>query len=127
MYEGDSFFTLSVGGRIGLTILSTLLAVALIAVCQIVRRRTNSTFIGVFVSLTMFWLFVWLSPQIYYSYYRLIFDDLPAQMVIKLPPRPERIVNLLTFQVRLTLSGHSAGVLGWLLHFTGAIDLRWRR
>ena len=32
MYEGDSFFTLTVGGRIGLLILSACLALALFAI-----------------------------------------------------------------------------------------------
>ena len=78
MYESDSFFTLSVGGQIGLALLSLWLSVLVLwALWRGTRglprlSRLGAAYLG-------FWLFVWLSPQVYYQYYRLIFDGLPVQ------------------------------------------------
>ncbi|MEM8658818.1 MAG: hypothetical protein AAGF22_12060, partial [Pseudomonadota bacterium] len=54
------------------------------------------------------------SPQIYYEYYRLVLDGLPAQWVIRLPD-PAWLLRLVTFQDRATLSDHGKGLLFWLL------------
>lgn len=67
------------------------------------------------VAVALFWAFVWLSPQIYYTYYMFLFNDLPVQSVIKSPPGPERIAKLLTFTERQTLAAHTAGVMGWAM------------
>ncbi|MEO1612232.1 MAG: hypothetical protein AAFU55_07745 [Pseudomonadota bacterium] len=64
-------------------------------------------------ALTLFWLFVWLSPQIYYLYYRFLIPDLPLQWVLKTPPDPLDIARLLIFQGRETLSDHGKALLGW--------------
>ena len=77
MYESDSFFTLSVGGQIGLAALSLVLSVLVLwAVRRGTRGLPRLSRLGGCVSVARFWLFVWLSPQVYYQYYRLIFDGI---------------------------------------------------
>ena len=123
MYEGDSFFTLSWAGRLGLVGLSTLLAAVLIAAPQAARRRSGSAAVGVTTGLLAFWLFLWLSPQVYYGYYRTLFQGLSAQLVVKDPPGPAQLFSTLTFRAKPTLAAHGAGALGWALVAAGALRL----
>ena len=67
------------------------------------------------IGLVLFFGFVWVSPQIYYQYYRMIIDGLPAQFVIGLPEGIGHIARLLSFQFDSNLSAHSQGLLGWAL------------
>lgn len=122
MYDGDSFFTLSLWGRAGLLAVSLGLAVLWIFAVRIVARAFRFAMPGplaVALSLVawavLFFAFVWLSPQGYYAYYRLIIDDLPAQWVIKSPPLPGELWAFLSFSGRHNLSAHSTGVLGWVM------------
>ena len=82
-------------------------------------------------ALSAFWVFLWLSPQIYYFYYQIILDDLPSQMVIGQPPTPTVLMDLLFFRDPATLSGHAKGVLGWTLiilgPFASALSMSRRR
>lgn len=114
MYPDDSFFTLSVGGQIGLAALSASLTVfTLFLFWRIAGGRPVAVRLG--LALVFFFLFVWLSPQVYYLYYLILFDGLPFQSVLKAPPGPGALLDLLTFQDRATLSAHSKGALGWIL------------
>lgn len=113
MYERDSFFTLSVGGQIGLAVLSLGLSVLMLwAVWRGTQAMPRLSRIG--SAYLAFWLFVWLSPQVYYQYYRLIFEGLPAQWITGWPELGEA-ARLLTFTGPATLSAHGQGVLGWAL------------
>ena len=114
MYEGDSFYTLSGWGQVGLVIVSILFAVLALGFTRVLVYR-RPLLIRIPVWLVAFITFVWTSPQGYYTYYRMIFDGLPAQSVIKAPPPPAEIIALLTFTGPATLSAHSVGVLGWLM------------
>lgn len=121
MYMGDFFFTLGTFWQAGLLILSTALA----SLCLIVingAARVNPVrrwFPRLALTWLLFWLFVWLSPQIYYTYYQFAFTGLPQQIVIHEPPSLTSIVDLLTFDARPTLADHGRGLLGWaLLIFT---------
>ncbi len=114
LYDGDSFFTLGFAGRAGLIALSVFLSVVTIrASRRIGRRRRIIT--RILIALAALYLFTWLSPQIYYAYYLMIFDGLPLQIVIQPPPSPGDVARLLTFQLNATLSDHGKGALGWLL------------
>lgn len=110
IYAGDSFFTLSAAGQAGLAVLSLLLTAALIGFIWLCPRRA-----ALFLAVILFWLFVWLSPQIYYEYYRLITDGLPAQIVVKDPPGSGQIVEMILFSGDPTLSAHGKGVLFWIV------------
>jgi len=112
LYESDSFFTLSLGGQIGLAVLSALLFALMMYVA---RRWTKGRHIGfrIGIALALFWAFVWLSPQIYYTYYLVIFDGLPLQVVVQRPPSAAKIFGLMCFAEESNLSAHSQGVLCW--------------
>ena len=124
MYANDSFHTLTLAGQIGLVALSlTFAATTLFTAWWMMAKalektpgKTKFTFMArLAIAASFFYLFVWLSPQLYYTYYLLLFDDLPWQLVIKAPPAPRPLVDLLAFQGPTTLSAHTKGVLGWLL------------
>ncbi|MEL7464692.1 MAG: hypothetical protein AAFN79_11530 [Pseudomonadota bacterium] len=114
MYDSDSFFDLTLVGRIGLLFLSSGMALGLIAV---VWRgyRSRPLWLRLIGAVALLWLFVWLSPQVYYLYYRFLIPDLPLQWVLKTPPDPLDLAQLLIFQGRETLSDHGKAVLGWCL------------
>ena len=125
MYEGDSFFTLCVAGQIGLLIVSLLMAAAALGVTRLMTFH-RPLILRPFIWAVLFISFIWLSPQGYYTYYRLIFDGLPAQSVIQAPPRPEELLAFLTFTGDATLSAHSVGVLGWLMLVVAMLPRRKR-
>ena len=62
-----------------------------------------------------FYLFVWLSPQIYYSYYLILFDGLPLQIVLQQPPSLTEILKLLSFSGQNTLSAHGKSILAYAM------------
>ena len=111
-YAEDSFFTLGIGGRIGLLALSLLLAAGCVVLIFWVSRRFGLA-AGLLASVAVAYLFIWLSPQIYYGYYLLIFDGLPVQWVIKSPPALDDFMETLGFQGQSTLSAHGQGALFW--------------
>jgi len=114
MYRQDSFFDLTTWGQIGLACLSiTLALVVFFAARRILKNQ--SVWIRVVGALVLFWLFIWVSPQIYYTYYLTIFPDLPLQWVIWPPESPTVAFQYLLFQGPHNLSAHSQGILGWSL------------
>lgn len=113
-YAEDSFHTLSPGGQIGLVALSVILSLACLALLWWAGRRLSRVQ-RVLLAIVLFAGFVWLSPQVYYEYYRLIIDGLPAQNVIRQPPDAQSLLRLMTFRSAATLSDHGKAVLGWAL------------
>ena len=114
MYAQDSFFTLTTGGQIGLALSS----VNLSGLSVLITRRLakdRPLLLQPLIGLICFFIFVWLSPQVYYTYYIYLLEGLPWQVVVQHPPGPGHLFNLLTFQDRANLSHHSQGVLGWIL------------
>ncbi len=121
MYAEDSFFGLSATGQGGLVVVSTLLALAAVACVLALFRLSKSLGLRMTAALAVFWVFLWLSPQIYYFYYQIILDDLPWQIVIGGPPNPTALIELLLFSGPATLAGHAKGVLGWTLFILGPL------
>jgi hypothetical protein len=113
-YEGDSFFTLSTGGRIGLLTGALLMAIGSLFLSRYLGRQRSFIF-RFLTAVGTFWIFLWISPQFFYAYYMTLFADLPAQIVIKWPDNPKTILALLTFSDRSNLSNHTKAILGWLL------------
>lgn len=111
MYAQDSFFTLSIPGQVGLACVSLCLALLVVWLCWRVRGPWWVRMGGALVAV---WLFVWLSPQLYYAYYLLIIPGLPVQWVLHAPPSPLHMAQLATFSGAQNLSAHSQGVLIWL-------------
>lgn len=114
MYAEDSFHTLSVSGQIGLIVLSLALFRITISINRRVTRRVPIP-AQIISAVAALWLFVWLSPQIYYLYYLTIFEGLPFQNVIRQPPSPMVILRLITFLGDATLSAQAQGALFWAL------------
>ncbi|WP_108879706.1 hypothetical protein [Anderseniella sp. Alg231-50] len=119
MYEGDSFFTLTLIGRIGLVLLSAGLA-ALTAAVFIKTTCRLAWLLRLLLAPVYLWVFVWLSPQVFYLYYMALFDHLPPRNVAQMPPQPSQIIHLLGFSGKAALSHHATGLLGW-----GLIVLAW--
>ncbi|MEM9761836.1 MAG: hypothetical protein AAF968_04900 [Pseudomonadota bacterium] len=112
MYANDSFWTLSPTASAGLLILSAMLAFALLAVVRGVSKTVP--FYGrAPIALALWWLLLWLSPQLYYAYYWSVIPGLPVQSVIRQPPGPVSLLGLLSFNGPATLAAHSQGILGW--------------
>ena len=127
MYSGDSFFTLSPWGQVGLALLSGVLTIAMVwltwrlARCRRLAWRLCLWSIG-FVG------FIWLSPQIYYFYYWVLIDGLPMQVVIAPLPEIERLLDVLLLR-KHTLSIHGQAALCLLMllaALVGGLD-RFRR
>lgn len=114
MYDQDSFFDLSLAGQCGLVALSFLLSIALLLVARPLLREL-AIWVRLLGAFGLFWLFVWLSPQVYYEYYRLLFPGLPAQWVIWPPRSPVEALSLLVLQGPHSLSAHGQALLGWSL------------
>ncbi|MBD3665074.1 hypothetical protein [Sulfitobacter aestuariivivens] len=93
--------------------LSALLAAGVLSSAQLLTR-TRALPIRLVVACVGYCLFVWLSPQIYYGYYHLLFDDLPRQWVISWPPVKD-IVGHATFGIVDSLSALGQGLLFWTL------------
>ena len=113
MYSGDSLFTLGLIEAAGLIGVTVLMALGMMALTRRVCRGRLVRRVGVAAGL--FWVFLWLSPQVYYVYYQLIFEGLPVQVVIGWPPGVETVLRRLFFAGPATLAAHGQGVLGWLL------------
>ena len=114
MYSQDSFFDLTPWGQAGLATISLILfAAMLIGTRSLVRGRPTAVRLA--GALVAFWVFVLVSPQIYYTYYRMIIPDLPLQWVIWPPAAPLDAAVLMIFQGPQNLSAHSQGLLGWAL------------
>jgi hypothetical protein len=120
MYDGDSLFTLSGPHQFGLVVLSAALF-CLLLILSWRFSRGRSVLVRLGLSFVLFFGFVWLSPQIYYQYYRMIIDGLPAQFVVGWPHGLSHLFQLLSFQSDANLSVHSQGVLGWALVVVAAI------
>lgn len=113
-YAEDSFFSLTQMGQTGLALLSAVLCLFMLWVTRRVTRG-RPWWLRLFTAIVLFVLFVWLSPQVYYTYYGFLFEDLPRQIVIGDLPGPERLARLLTFSWRSNLSAHSQGLLAWAM------------
>lgn len=114
MYEADSFFTLGTAERLGLLVLSAVLTLGVLyMVFRLARGRRAPVRFA--IAAMAFIGFVWLSPQVYYTYYRLIFDGLPSQWVIDGPPSFLDLAAIVTFSGRTQLSDHGQGVLFWAM------------
>jgi len=132
MYNQDTFFQLSLLGQIGLTTLSLVLAFAVFFLTYIIFRKIRrinliiDLIIRLGIAVTLFWVFLWWSPQIYYLYFQLLIDNLPWQIVITNPLSPNDLSRFLLFQNTNSLAHHSKAVLGWAMILYAIINALWR-
>lgn len=114
MYSEDTFFHLTIQGRVGLVILSLVLFAFTIGLFWKISSRYN-LLVKVLCAIVFIWLFIWVSPQIYYLYYIQIFNDLPYQNVIQKPPSPLEVLKTITFFANSSLSNHAKGIVFWAM------------
>lgn len=113
MYESDTFFHLSMTGRIGLVLLSSLMGLATLWSAWRLSRGTRFV-IRLLIGLGAFAVFDWLAPQAHYLWYRQVIEGLPLQWVIAPWPDIAASVDVLAFQAGASLSAHTRAALGWL-------------
>lgn len=114
MYVQDSFYDLPMWGRLGVAGISAALFLLFLWLgLRLFRGRP--LWIALPAAMALYWVFVWVSPQVYYQFYHTLFPDLPVQWVIWPPPAPSRALELLLFQGPQSLSAHGKGLLGWAL------------
>ncbi|MEL6997575.1 MAG: hypothetical protein AAFP68_04875 [Pseudomonadota bacterium] len=123
-YDGDSFFTLSSAGQAGLAVLSFCLAIGMIVLTGWLARG-HRPILRIAIWLAAFTAFLALSPQVYYTYYRVIIPGLPLQWVVAWPD-PLEALRLLAFADRPTLSAHGRGILGWLMLIAALVAVRFK-
>ena len=114
LYANDTFFHLSTLERVGLVLLSIVLAMVTVAVFW----KLTSSFKLVFkllAAIFFIWIFIWISPQVYYLYYIQIIDGLPLQNVIQWPPSPLEVFQTVTFSGKSNLSNHGKGLIFWAM------------
>jgi len=119
MYNQDSFFTLTIPGQVGLLGLSLVLFGALIWGMTCIRA---AWYLKLVIAVVGFFCFAWFSPQVYYTYYLLLFDGLPIQLVIGSPPSINDIFRLMTFRGQQNLSSHGQGILAWGMIISGQLS-----
>jgi hypothetical protein len=138
-YPQDSFWTLSTSGRIGVVAISSIgigLVFALLAwkTRRILRIKaqisaTAWTLFDIAIGVVLFGVIHTVSPQIFYSFYRLIFPNLPNQWVIDAIWDADGLRAVATLAEGGTLADHLAGIVLWaIVPFTGWLHLRhwWR-
>lgn len=124
-YDGDSYWTLKTGGRIGVALISTFSLTALFTLLGLKSRvfRRLPMNVGlpldIFIGLVTFAVTYAISPQIYYTLYQFIFPNLPNQIVVKRLLDFERIIQIAQFSPNGSMSDHLAGIAFWaVLPFT---------
>ena len=114
MYSEDSFYTLSTYGRLAVVAVSLGMFAALLVLGYVLAKARKGV-VRIAIGMFLFWIFVWLSPQVYYTLYQFLFEGLPRQWVVGNPPMPDKLARLIIFSDRQTLSAHGQGVLFWAL------------
>lgn len=114
MYNQDTFFHLSISGRMGLVIVSLVMSAILLASYWWLTNRCSIP-IKILLTFVFIWGFIWFSPQAYYLYYIQIIEGLPLQNVIQYPPSIFETVQTITFTGNSNLSNHSKGILFWAM------------
>jgi hypothetical protein len=122
MYRDDSFFSLGFAEAAGLLALTAVIVLCLLKLARWLCR--GMLWRRLLAAVALFWGFLWLSPQVYYVFYQLIFLGLPAQLVIGWPPDAETVLRRLTFTGPATIAAHGQGLLGWALAAM-AVRPRW--
>jgi len=138
-YPQDSFWTLDTFGRISVAAISgigiSLIFLALAMKSRLILRfrhgptATAWALIDIAIGLLAYGVIFSLSPQIFYSFYRMIFANLPQQWVIDGVLDQDRLKMIAVMAPGGSLADHLAGVTLWaILPFTAWLHMRcwWR-
>lgn len=136
-YPGDSLFTLNVWEIIGLTILSSSMALLLL-IFVLWKSRTLHRVVktqGVEWPLTSRWLFLditttiviclialWLAPQIHYTYYQMIIDSLPMQWVVGGGLDFHQLLRLAILRTDGSIAEHATGIVIWVCVLSSVLN-----
>ena len=134
-YPGDSFWTLSELGRIGVIAISVsglliLTALSALKTNRILRWsqhrwRLLVWLLDVALTLVLFGVLFSVSPQVYYSFYQEIIADLPNQWVIDGPFNWDRLRDIALPTAQGPLADHGATIaMGGLVLFTSYLHRR---
>jgi hypothetical protein len=138
-YPGDSFWTLSATGRIGVLAISTIGLTCIFALCAKktklilrVKRQVSGTAWALFdiaIGLILFGVVYSVSPQIFYGLYRRLIPNLPAQWVVDSVFDVDRLQIIAAIPINGSLADHLAGVALWaIIPFTIWMHMhRWWR
>jgi hypothetical protein len=126
-YAGDSFYTLTPWPRAGLALLSVTLIIALFwasaAKSAVLYRAGGKLRVPALLmlaadlvaSVTLMAGAIWFSPQIYYSYYRLVLPGLPSQWVLSGWASIETLLSQARMLPDASLADHMVGLTFWSL------------
>ena len=114
LYAKDSLFTLSPPAILGILAIAGALAVLSALLVWWVSGRGRLA-VSMAAAVLVFLAFEWLSPQVFYEYYRLLQPALPAQFLLKRPPDVTVLFETVTFRGPSNLSFHGRGLLFWIL------------
>lgn len=126
-YPQDSFFTLSTFGRTGVLTISVISIALLFFILSIKTKwilqmapsavflRISVALLDCLVSMGLFGVFFSASPQIYYTFYRVLIPDLPQQIVIKSLYDLDKLILIAQLPVSGTLSQHLSGIVFWAI------------
>lgn len=138
-YPTDSYWTLRAGGRAAVAAISTVgIAATFLGLSwktsRILRRKRGSTatawaLIDIALGLLIFAVVFSVSPQVFYSLYRVIIPGLPQQWVIDGLLDQDRLKMIAVVAPGGSLADHLAGIALWAtVPFTAWLHLRfwWR-
>jgi hypothetical protein len=124
-YPSDSYWTLKPGGRTGVLVISltgiTLMFYLFARKTQIVlriKREVSGTAWALFdiaFGMLVFGVIHTVSPQIFYTFYRFIFTDLPNQWVIDSAFDATALQSIAALPVDGNLASHLAGITLWAI------------
>ena len=115
MFEGDGYLVLVADGEAAIAALSGVLVFLAVAAVRLARRWIHLRAAALGLGFACWWLFMWLTPQLYYLLYMTLVETLSFRWVIDRPPGPTRLVELLTFRARDTSVDIGVGILGWAM------------
>jgi hypothetical protein len=138
-YPQDSYWTLGWAGRAGVLAISAIgiavffagIAVKTRVILRWKRQATTTAWalIDIAIGLLMFGVLFSISPQVFYSFYLLIFQGLPQQWVIDGLLDTDRLKMIAKMDPLGSLADHLAGITLWaVVPFTVWLHLRfwWR-
>jgi hypothetical protein len=124
-YANDSLWTLGWGGRIGVVAISLIGLAGIFTVLAFKSRALGQSSpwvtipLDIIAGMLIYLLALWLSPQVFYTFYQTIFTDLPVQIVIKSPFDLNRLQQILIPVKDGSLANHLASIGFWaVLPFT---------
>lgn len=139
LFESDSLWTLEMPDRLVVSSLSVLFAGLGVWLTYRAARALSGLRVGPATKLAIFaanivalnvvcFAFWVLSPQIYYTYYQKIFEDLPTQWVVRLPSDVYEFLQVSYQLSEISIAGFSIGLCFWaFLSLTISTHLlRWK-